>query len=204
MIDLFNFLKDFLRNETDVIAAFVMGLIVAAAFLSYVLYWLIGKLYSKKITELEAESKNAKESLAELGDKLAHTENEKDDLKKKSKIRKAKIEEQEKELSKLKEIANNAIQAAEDHKRNEEKATQSYQEAQNQVGAKDVKFGHLAAKYNKLGAVAMSLKKQVTALNTQAKLFEKLQHQLWDLPIDKEKIAPFRPLKKTNAVIIAL
>jgi hypothetical protein len=204
MIDLFNFLKDFLRNETDVIAAFVMGIIVAAAFLSYVLYWLFSKFYSKKITELEAESKNAKEGLADLRDRLGHAEKEKDDFKKKSKDRKAKIEEHEEEISKLNDHANNAIQAAEDHKRNEEKATRSYQEALKQGGAKDTKFGQLAAKYNKLGAVAMSLKKQVTALNTQAKLFEKLQDQLWDLPVEKEKIAPFRHLKKNSAVIIAL
>jgi cellulose biosynthesis protein BcsQ/predicted nucleic acid-binding Zn-ribbon protein len=55
MLDLFNFLKAFLQNEVETIAAFFMGIIVAVIFLSSLIYWGVGKLYAKKIRALEAE-----------------------------------------------------------------------------------------------------------------------------------------------------
>jgi cellulose biosynthesis protein BcsQ len=179
MIDLFHFLKDLFQNPAEVIASFFMGVIAAATFLSYVIYWFLSSFYSKKIAELDASVKKAKDELADNERMVKDAERERDELKKKSKDRKGRIEEQEKEISKLKETASN-----------EAAATRKYHE--------------LAAKYNKLGSVAMSLKKQATSLNDQAKVIEKMQAQSWELSVDEASLPRFRALGKNKAVIIAV
>src|SRR5262249_38649480 len=67
-----------------------------------------------------------------------------------------------------------------------------------------VKHNKIVGRYNNLITVATSLKKQVASLNDQAKLFEKLQGQLWDLPVDPAALVPFRALGKNKAAIIAV
>src|ERR1700722_6018541 len=73
MSDLFHFLKEMLRTEPEVIAAFIMGVIVAAVFLSSLLYWFFSRYYSRKVKEnaadneqLRAKLKDAKEEQADL------------------------------------------------------------------------------------------------------------------------------------------
>jgi cellulose biosynthesis protein BcsQ len=178
--DLFKFLKE---SGPEIIAAFIMGFIASAVFLTYAIYWLLSTHYSKKVTELETDLRDAKGNLKDA--QQAQTE------------RKATIEAQAAELAKLR-------RTDDDTRKNEEKAGNALRDAQKQIGAEEAKFAALAVKYNKLGRVAMSLKKQVTALNDQAKLFEKLQGQLWEVPVDPTKITPFRPLPTRKAVIISM
>ena len=185
--DLFNFLKD---NGPEVLAGFIIGFLAAILFLGYASYWFFSSHYSKKVTELETDLRNAK-------DNLKDAEQGQTDFKRKSKERKASLEAQTIERDKLRRTVGEA-------RRNEEKTSQALRDAQKQIGAEEAKFGALAAKYNKLGTVAMSLKKQVVSLNDQAKLFEKLQGQLWEVPVDPAMITPFRPLSKSKAVIISL
>lgn len=190
MIDLFNFLKDFLQNSVEVIAAFFVGTIVTLAFLTYIVYWFFSSFYAKRIDESQTEAKNAIKELADQKDKLRDAEKERDEQKRKAKDRKARLEAQEKELGKLKEDANAAIQTAKGCKAAVAKAAQE--------------FENLAVKYNKLGRVATYWKKQAASLDDQAKLFEKMLGQLWDLPVDAGSLVPFRPLGKNKAVIIAV
>jgi cellulose biosynthesis protein BcsQ len=185
--DLFNFLKD---NGPEVIAAFVVGFIAAAILLSYAFYLFFSSHYSKKLTELEADVRSAKENLKDAQQAQA-------DLKRKHKERKSTLETQATEVARLR-------RATDEARKNEEKAAKAAREAQKQIVAEETKYSALAEKYNKLGRVAMSLKKQVTSLNDQAKLFEKLQGQLWEKPLDSAKVTPFRPLATSKAVIISL
>lgn len=177
MIDLFRFITSLIRENPEVIAAFIMGLVVAGAFLTYAIYWIIGTIYKKKVSQLEIEARSA-------GEKLKDAQQERDEQKKKAKDRKAKLDD--------------AVQAA---KADLDAAQKNY--AAKEAAAKQ-QFSDLAAKYNKLGSVAMSLKKQVTSLNDQAKRFEKLQGQLWDLPVDPGCLLPFRTLGNGQAAIIAV
>ncbi len=197
MNDLFNFLKNLIGNQTEVIAAFVMGVIVATVFLAYLIYWIFGKFYKKKIAELEGDLKKAKEADAEARGKLKEAQQAEIDLKKKVKDHKTKIGQHEAEISKL----NAKI----------EEAKHDMAQLQQQLDSKDArnadritKYNELVLKHNNLVTNAKTLKKQLGSLNEQAKLFEKLQGQLWDVPVDKTKIPPFRPLTKNRAVVIAL
>jgi cellulose biosynthesis protein BcsQ len=185
--ELFNFLKN---NGPEVIAAFIVGFLTAAILLAYLYYLFFSSHYGKKIVELESDSRNA-------NDKRKDEEQAHADTKRKLKDRKGKLDSQAAELAKVREAL--------DETRKKEAAAQiAVHGAQAKTNAGATKFGELAVKYNKLGSVAMSLKKQVSSLNDQAKLFEKLQGQLWEMPLDPAKITPFRPLSKGNAVIIAL
>jgi cellulose biosynthesis protein BcsQ len=197
MNDLFTFLKNLIRDETEVIAAFVMGVIITAGSLTYLIYWLFGRFYKKKIAELESDLKKTKEAEAEARGKLKEAQKAEIDLKKKVKDRKTKIGDYETEISKLNAKIEEAKRAA--------------AQLQQQLDGKDTrnadritKYNELVLKHNNLVANAKTLKKQLGSLNEQAKLFEMLQGQLWDVPVDKAKIPPFRPLTKNRAVIIAL
>ena len=197
MNDLFNFLKNLIRDETEVIAAFVMGVIVATVFLAYLIYWLFGKFNKKKIAELESDLKKAREADAQARIQLREAEQAENDAKKKARERKTQIGEHVAEFSKL----NAKI----------EEANRTVAQLQKQLGEKDAKYRERLTKYNtvvhkhnNLVENAKSLKKQLSSLNEQAKRFEKLQGQLWNVPVDATKIPPFRPLTKNHAVIIAL
>jgi cellulose biosynthesis protein BcsQ len=219
MLDLFNFLKELLRNEPELVAAFVMGIIVALVFLSSLLYWFFSKRFGGKLRELEAGRNDAVEKVNDLRGQLQDKQEDHDEWKKKAKERKAKIEEQENELGELKKKAQRASQAAGESKKNEEKTAKEKQNLQKQFDSRqaDLKqqIAQLKAKYDKLYAIAQqkiknyvdqatALRNQINSLNDQAKRIEKLQGQLWDLPVDQAKIPPFRPLKKNCAAIIAV
>ncbi len=197
MIDLFNFLKDLLRDSVEVIAAFFMGVLVAVAFLTYVVYWFFSSFYSRKIAHAEAELKDASKELSDKKDKLREAEKERDDLRRKAKDRKGKIEEQEIEIGKLQKNLDDAKQSAKQRQAMEAAGQQIYADL---VG----KHNQLVRKHNNLVDYATSLKKQVGSLNDQAKLIEQMQGQLWLLPVDKAKVASFRTLKRNSAVIIAV
>jgi len=166
MIDLFNFLKNLLHDGIEVIAAFLMGAIVAAAFLTYVIYWVMSGLYGKKAEVIEDAARKHKENLAEAEKKLAQKEAE---------------------------IA-----------RKEQRVGHLEQKSQAEEG----KVAALAKEFDlfkrKAVTVATSYKRQVLSLNAQMKELERLESHLWDLPVDKSKLSPFRPLKKNSAVIMAV
>jgi cellulose biosynthesis protein BcsQ len=195
MIDLFNFLKD--ANTAEAIAGFIVGAIVTLTFLTYVVYLFFSSFYGKRVDEARTEAKNAIKELAEQKDKLREAEKERDEQGRKAKERGDKIEERDKQISKLNDAIANAIQTG---------TRAEAKEAAVQGKFADVvsKHNKIVARYNNLITVATSLKKQVTSLNDQAKLFEKLQGQLWDLPVDPAALVPFRPLGKNKAAIIAV
>src|SRR5229473_6940536 len=132
MLDLFNFLKELLRNEPELVAAFVMGIIVALVFLSSLLYWFFSKRFGGKLRELEASRNDAVEKANDLRGQLQDKQEDHDEWRKKAKERKAKIEEQEKELGELKKKAQRASQAAGESKKNEEKTAKEKQNLQKQ------------------------------------------------------------------------
>lgn len=197
MNDLFNFLKNLIRDETDVIAAFLMGIIVATGFLTYLIYWLFGKYYKKKIAELENDLKKATDAQASTHAQLAESQHSEQELKKKAKDRKTAISEQEAEITELQAKLEEAMRNAGEHRK--------------QLGEKDArylerltKYNEVVRKHNNLVENAKTLKKQLNSLNEQAKLFEKLQGQLWDLPVEEAKVPPFRKLARNRALIIAV
>src|SRR5262245_11100975 len=157
MNDLFDFLKNLIQNEPEVIAAFAMGVVIAVLFLTYPIYKLAAWFHSGKINALEADLKKANDDLKE-------TQQERDDAKKKAKDRKDKLDEKKTEIGKL----NAEIDAA---AKSESKTTQRFEELEKQ-------YDELVPKYNKLGKVATYWKKQAADLDAQAKLAEKLQGQL--------------------------
>lgn len=173
MMDLFNFLKGLIRDEPEVIAAFLMGLIVAIVFLAYPIYKFVDWYYAKTMGALETDLKKAKDAETTARE---DAQREQAELKKKAKDRKAKIEERQAELADVK----------------------------TQLDDQQKKYNQLVPKYNRLAYKALSLKRQVVAQNDQAKELEKLQAQLWDVPVDKSTLTPFRQLTRSNAVIIAL
>src|SRR5262245_9555737 len=197
MNDLFNFLKNLIQNEPDVIAAFVVGIVVALLFLTPVAYKLAAWFHGGKISTLEADLKKSNEQLQEAQQEL-------DDTKKKAKERKSKLEEKQKQIDDLNrdidttERANAKAHEALNETRNE------IEDLKQQVASQRNRYVELVPKYNKLVGAAKTLKKQLGALDEQAKLAEKLQGQLWDLPVNTSKITPFRLLKKNGPVIIAL
>ncbi len=190
MNDLFTFLKELIRDQPEVIAAFVMGLIVAVLFLSYPIYRLAAWFNGKKKELVEAELKKVNDDLKEEQQDLAET-------KRKAKERKTKLEEKQIEIGELNAKAETA-------KQNEAKTNQALQAVKQKHLKVQKDYDDLVPKYNKLGRVATYWKKQSAALDDQAKLIEKMQGQLWAVPVDKDKIAPFRPLKKNGPVIIAV
>ncbi|HZZ79085.1 MAG TPA: AAA family ATPase [Gemmataceae bacterium] len=190
MNDTFAFLKDLVASEPEVIAAFCVGVVAGIATLGYPFYRFIAWFYDKRIENLESDLKRSKDALVESTKEVA-------DAKKKAKDRKSKLEQLEAELvqskSKLTE------------------AEVGLGEAKKHVRDKDVRYAERMTKYNdvvrqhnRLVKLATSLKKQVASLNEQAKLVEKLQRQLWDMPVDIAKTTPFRPLTKGRAAIIAV
>src|SRR5262245_15986016 len=94
MNDLFIFLKNLIQNEPDVIAAFVVGIVVALLFLTPVAYKLASWFHGSKVSTLEAELKKSNDQLQEAQQEL-------DDTKKKAKERKAKLEEKQKQIDDL-------------------------------------------------------------------------------------------------------
>ncbi len=193
MNDLFNFLKDLIQREPEVIAAFVVGVVVAVAFLSSVIYWFVSSYYSRKITDLDADLKDAKLSVAEGRAELKESQREQAELKKKARERKTKLEEQAQQ--------NDALQAK---LAEAEKAVEQFGDKERRNAELVTMYNVLVRKHNNLVRMARTLKKQVSSLNDQSKLFEKLQGQLWEIPVDPVKVTPFRPLAKNRAVIIAV
>lgn len=196
MNDLFTFLKNLIRDETDVIAAFVMGAIVAAACLTTLIYWLFGKFYKKKIEDLKVELEKAKQSRDEALARANQSEQAEEIARRKAKERKTESGEKQAQLEKL-----NAEL---------DQATSSVAALQKQLGERDaryrerlLKYNDVVRKHNNLIENAKTLKKQVSSLNEQAKRFEKLQGQLWNIPVDGAKIPPFRRLSGNRAVILA-
>src|ERR1051325_6868588 len=124
MVDLFNLLKEFLRAESEVIAAFAMGILVALIFLFTFLFWLFNRWYGGKISNLESDLKEAKTALDEW--KLQGQDAKKDlaEAKRKSKERKSKLDEQAKEIQQL----TAKLDAESLARANDEDATQGLQE----------------------------------------------------------------------------
>ena len=166
MLDLFNFLKEFLRNEADVIAAFFVGVIVAVAFLGYAIYWVLSSLHGKKMAVVDDEARKAKDHLADAEKRLAQKD--------------ADIARKEQRIGNLEQ----RVEAGEQKTAGVQKDFDLFR--------------------RKAVTVATSYKRQVLALNAQMKELERLECHLWDLPVDKAKLSPFRPLKKRCAAIIAV
>jgi cellulose biosynthesis protein BcsQ len=197
MNDLFKFLRDLVQQEVDVIAAFLMGIVVATLFLTYLIYWLFGRFYKKKIAELDAETKKQKEAADEANKALGRSQHSEAEAKRKAKDRKEKIEHHETELAKASDKLAEADVAL-------IAAKQQLRDKDARYIERMTKYNDVVRRHNKLVRMAVLLKKQVASLNGQAKLLERMQCQLWDLPVDKATITPFRPLIKSCAVIIAL
>ena len=118
------------------------------------------------------------------------------EAKRKAKDRKATIEAHQGEIDQLKASVLEA-----------NKIKEKYEEAKKQgtkYGDMVTKYNKLVGKHNNLIHHAISLKKQVGALDGEARKLELLQRNLWDVPVDASKVAPFRPLTKASAAIIAV
>lgn len=200
MHDLFHFVRDLLRNDAEVCAAFVVGIVVAIIFLAPTFYWLFNRIYGN----LWERQKAAEAEVADLKRKL-------DEVEKKAKTRKARLDEKQTEVASLtatvteaRQKADQDRQSADDSRQKLANLQEEYGKIQKQLEDRTAEYFKLVPKYNRLAGVAMSLKKQVVAQEGDAKRFEKLQAQLWDVPVDSATVTPFRPLTRDRAVILTL
>lgn len=177
MSDLFHFLKELLRTEPEVIAAFIMGVIVAAVFLSSVLYWFFSRYYNRKLKELTADRDELRTKLKDAKDENADQE------KKHDRATRALIEQQD---AWKQQIAERVRAAKENAKQRDEEWSRKYK----RLHARAVK--ELKSRIDRLEAV-----------DEQARRVEELQGKFWEAPV-RARVPEFRPLTARRARIIAV
>jgi cellulose biosynthesis protein BcsQ len=184
MSDLFHFLKELLRTEPEVIAAFIMGVIVAAVFLSSLLYWFFSRYYSRKVKENAADNE-------QLRAKLKDAREEQADLQKKHERESRELAEQQNAWKR---------QTAEKVRAAKELAAQREADLKKQIETGNHKYKKLYAKAVK------ELKpriRRLEAVDAQACHIEELQGKFWEAPV-RSQVPAFRPLCARRARIIAV
>jgi cellulose biosynthesis protein BcsQ len=184
MSDLFHFLKELLRTEPEVIAAFIMGVIVAAVFLSSLLYWFFSRYYSRKVKETAADLDQLRAKLKDAKDEVAEAQ--------KKHEREARESAEQQNAWKRQTVEK--VRAA------KEMAQQREADLKKQLEA----WNH---KYKKLYAKAVKELKpriqRLEAVDAQARQVEELQGKFWEAPVRVE-VPAFRPLTSRRARIIAV
>src|SRR6266542_1285222 len=197
-LELFHFLTNLLRNEAEVIASFLVGVVITVIAAYTLRRW----VFPHKETEADLAKKDAE--IARKDAEIARKEAENVGL-----IKKIEAEQEQTRAIKKKQQREKKLLQEKIDRLNEQCAQSKEHHADLSSDAQvhkeelDEARKELDLFKRKAVTVVVSYKKQLAAQTDHIKEIEALEGRIWEAP-PRPPIAPFRPVEERKAVIIAV